>query len=164
MPGEREHETLRASVRSALTADLGRAELRLTGITFAATEAARAWTMPPRRVSWDWVSLIKRRRSGHFEVALWWEAQLCGLAYGKAGLGYLAMHYLEACPYPHPLKRRVLPLAVAALEAQALAQGLPETRLVDPFAEIEDRYLKRGYARVAEPDAPVYLVKRRALL
>lgn len=163
MASEAEYEALRQSVRERLQLDLRRPELQITGISFAVLQAARRWRMPPRRVSWDWTRLIKRRGGGHFEVAFWWNATLCGLAYGKAGPGWLSINYLEGCPLPHPLKRRILPLAVAALEAQALAQNLPETRLVDPFEEIVDRYLTHGYARVAPAGLPVYLFKRRPI-
>lgn len=163
MASEAEHEALRQSVRERLQLDLRRPELRITGISFEALQATRRWRMPPRRVSWDWTRVVKRRGGGHFEIAFWWDGVLCGLAYGKAGADWLAINYLEGCPEPHSLKGRILPLAVAALEAQALAQNLPETRLIDPFEEVEDRYSARGYARVAPPGLPVYLFKRRLI-
>jgi hypothetical protein len=161
LASEAEYEALRRSVRDRLQLDLRRPDLRITGITSAVIQATRLWRMPPRRVSWDWTRLVKRRGKGHFEVAFWWGPSLCGLAFGKVGPDWLAIHYLEGCPEPHPLKGQILPLAVAALEAQALAQSIPGTRLVDPFVEIEDRYIERGYARVAPPGLPVYLFKRR---
>lgn len=163
MPTEAEYEAIRCLVRERLQIDLRRPEIRLTSIGFAALRATRQWRMPPRRVSWDWTKLVKRRGGGHFEIAVWWDETLCGLAYGKSGSSWLSMNYLEGCPFPHPLKGRIIPIAVTALEAQALALGVSETRLIDPFIELQDRYMARGYVRVAERGVPLYLSRRRPI-
>ncbi len=61
----------------------------------------------------------------------------------------------------HPLRGRVIPIALAVLEAQVLAADAAEARLLAPFPELVPLYEARGYRRVADRPDLDYLRKQR---
>lgn len=72
----------------ALAAHAFIAPIRLTGIGPDAVDIAHhAWTgHPDRRCSWPWRQMIadvRRAEPSRFEVAIWSDEILCGLAIGK---------------------------------------------------------------------------------
>lgn len=78
--------------------------------------------------------------------------------------GALCLARLEGDPDPtHPLKGRVVDIAVAVLETQALILGIPETRLESPDPGLVERYRRLGYEWLVETGAPRYLRKVRTI-
>lgn len=157
MAGYAEYERVREKARDLVQLDRRTPGLRLDGITRAAALAAQRWPCPPRLVGWDWLRIVKRKAGGDLDLAIWHEETLCGLAYGRARQGWLELGYLEANPYPHPFKGKVADVAIAVLQAQALALGLPETRLRNPLDELRGHYARRGYTTLENDGVTVYL-------
>lgn len=136
-------------------------ELRLTPIDLAALNAAKPWRAA-QAVGWEWPAVIKRRRANRFDLAIWHGEILCGLAYGPADAAWVAIGFLQGSPDPtHPLRGRVIPIVLAVLEAQMLAAGADEARLLSPFPELVPLYEARGYRRVADRPDLDYLQKQR---
>ena len=132
-------------------------ELRLTPIDLAALNAAKPWRAA-QAVGWEWPAVIKRRRANRFDLAIWHGEILCGLA----DAAWIAIGFLQGTPDPaHPLRGRVIPIALAVLEAQVLAADAAEARLLSPFPELVPLYEARGYQRVADRPDLDYLRKQR---
>ncbi len=71
-----------------------------------------------------------------FDPAVWHGGALCALALGRPSPGpsHMALYDVEANPDPaHSLRGKVVPAALAALQAYAIALGKTELRLVDPL-------------------------------
>lgn len=156
-------EGLRELVRARVGDTLRRQvpELRLTPIDLAALNAAKPWRAA-QAVGWEWPAVIKRRRANRFDLAIWHGEILCGLAYGPADAAWVAIGFLQSNPDPaHPLRGRVIPIALAVLEAQMQAANAAEARLLSPFPELVPRYEARGYQRVADRPDLDYLRKQR---
>lgn len=160
-------DTLREAVRDQV---MRRAvsrfpELRITPIDLQALEAAKGWTALGRRVDWDWHRIVKRRPHGRVEAAFWYSGTLCGLTFGSTEETHVSLTRLEGSPLSeHPLKGHVTDLAIAVLEFQAFALGIPKTILPDPDPNLIGWYRSRGYEAVAEAGSIRYLVKERALI
>jgi hypothetical protein len=119
-----------------------RAELR--SIDAAALARAAQWT--DRRVGWPWHTLAAGWRRNHpnrFEVAIWQNGLLCGLALGRPAPAapHMSLYYVEADPDPaNPLRRRVTRVAVATLLQYAVLLGKTELRLTDPLPPLVPFY------------------------
>ncbi|HDN26744.1 MAG TPA: hypothetical protein ENG03_06540, partial [Thioploca sp.] len=64
----------------------------------------------PPEGGWDWRNEILRQTlPNRFEVAIWHEEILCGLAMGKPSVGssHLAIYLMEGSPLKHPLNALV---------------------------------------------------------
>ena len=126
--------------------------IRLTSIGLGALEAyQQQWEgHPNRRYSWPWpgiVSGIRRDEPSRFEVAVWSNDVLCGLAVGRTRMDYCRVDYLEASPDPdHPLKGRVAIVASGAAIAYATALRKNEVRLMNPLPTVVPHYLALGFA------------------
>ena len=125
----------------ALAASAFTMPVRLTGIGPEALDIAHYdWAVHPnRRCQWPWRKMIadfRRAEPARFEVAIWTDDILCGLAIGRTRADHCRMDYLEASPTPHPLKGRIVPIAAGAAIAYATALGKKELRLVDPLPEV----------------------------
>ena len=113
---------LRELVRATVETDLRPRfpALRLTPIDHAAFTAAKPWR-EAQQIGWEWRSVVKLK-TNRFDLAVWHGETLCGLAYGPATDDWVSIAYLQGNPdSAHPLKGCVIDIAVAALEAQALA-------------------------------------------
>jgi hypothetical protein len=102
-----------------------------------------------RRYPWPWADMVadaRRDDPARFEVAVWSEQVLCGLAFGRTRTGYCAVEYLEGSPEPdHPLKGRVTVIVSGAAVAYATALGKPQLRLIDPLEAMVPRYKALGF-------------------
>lgn len=159
-------DDLRELVRARVGADLRKhfPDLRLTSINLAALNAARPWRSA-QAVGWEWPAVVKRRRTNRFDLAIWHGEILCGLAYGPADAAWVAIGFLQGNPDPfHPLRGRVILIALAVLETQVLAADAAEARLLKPLPELVTLYEARGYRRMADRTDLDYLRKERGLL
>lgn len=118
------------------------AELR--PIDASALEAFGTWRN--RRVAWPWPDMAGDWRRNHpdrFEVAVWRNGVLCGLALGKPApsRSHLSLHYMEGDPDPgHPLQGQVTAATFAAASSYAIALPAKELHLVEPFPALVPRY------------------------
>ena len=159
-----EYEVIRDLVRTAVQNDLKRnfPDIRLTRIDFPALSGVKNWQ---NRVvgHWDWQRITKRAKRNRYDLAIWYGGRLCGLGFGPGDGDWIAINFLEGDPdKDHPLKGRIIDIAIQVLEAQAGAQGAAEMRLLQPFPELVERYKARGYDRLAEQPDVDYLAKKRA--
>jgi hypothetical protein len=148
--------------RMSVGEDLARhiPEIRLTPTRYAGVALSRMWLGPTRLASWDWARVTKRPSGTRFDLAIWHDTRLCGLAAGPAGEAWIGMEYLEACPSPHPLRGMITGIALAVLETQAAALNLSEARLLGAEPVLVKGYEARGYITVAKPSGLVYLSKK----
>jgi hypothetical protein len=113
-----------------------------------------------RRYAWPWAGIvagIRRDEPSRFEVAVWSNDVLCGLAIGRTRMDYCRVDYLEASPNPdHPLKGRVAVVAAGAAIAYATTLGKNEVRLMNPLPAVVPHYLALGFALANPTDATQY--------
>ncbi len=134
----RYRELRRVAFRAAETDLLAAGiEANLHGIDAEALGAFANWS--DRRVSWPWQDMAAEWRRDvpeRFELAVWRDGILCGLALGRPSRGpsHIALYYVEGNTDPaHPLRRKLVSATLAALRAYAIALGKAELRLVDPL-------------------------------
>jgi hypothetical protein len=102
----------------------------------------------------------RRSEPSRFELALWSDETLCGLAVGKVRLGYCGVNFLEGSPIPgHPLKGLVIPAVLTCLTAYAKALGKREIRIFDPLPEMMSRYEALGFVLATLKDKSRYVGK-----
>ena len=161
-----EYETARASAlrkASELVAELGLpVPARFTVIDHQALAAwSEQWPFPRPTGAppgWNWAEerAAMQNTISRFEVALWSDRTLCGLAIGKPSSGdsHLAVRLIEGNPDPaHPLKGQVLrPLLIAA-EVYALALQKRELHVDKPLPAVVPLYAALGFeiAREGKP-------------
>lgn len=139
--------------------------VRFRTITGVALDAWRLhWARhPARQVAWPWDVMVpahRRRHPTRFELAVWSGDALCGLAIGRAGVTHCSLEYLEGSPIPdHPLRRQVIPAALATLLAYATVLGKSEMRLVEPLDALVPAYEARGFMLVEPPGERRYCVR-----
>lgn len=100
---------------------------------------------PTRKVSWPWDRLIwdRPKEPSRFELAVWADERLCGLALGRTSpsRSHCSLHFVEGAPDAlHPLKGRVLAAVLTALDQYCLAIGAREMRVVEPFEALLPLY------------------------
>jgi hypothetical protein len=127
---------------SALAAVGVDADLR--PINAAALAAVGQWTS--RRVAWPWHVMAADWRRNHpdrFEVAVWRDGVLCGLALGRPApaAAHLSLYYIERNPDPkNPLRGKVTRIVIDALSAYGIVLGKTEMRLIDPLPALVPFY------------------------
>lgn len=127
--------------------------VRLTQINEDALEAFEEhWLYHPhRRVEWDWREQVEswENRPSHFEVAIWCNSYLSGLAIGKVSDGklVLSIYLLEGSPVnTHPLKGLVRFCVVEAAEAYGTILGCDELHLRQPVDGALPLYFDMGFS------------------
>ncbi len=126
--------------------------VQLTPIDDTALEAFEEHWLhhPHRRYEWDWREEVEswENRPSHFEVAIWCNSYLSGLAVGKVSNGrfVLSVYLLEGSPVDtHPLKGLVRFCAVEAAEAYATILGCEELHLRRPVDGALPLYFDMGF-------------------
>ncbi len=143
---EGRYREIRRAVYRATEAELLAVGLvaELRGIDATATAAFTGWAS--RRVTWPWPDMVaewRRNFPERFDLAVWQAGILCGLALGRPSTSpsHVALYYVGGNPDPaHPLRRKVVPTVLAALQAYAIALGKAELRLVDPMPGLASYY------------------------
>jgi hypothetical protein len=143
---ENRYRALRRLAFQEAEATLGSAGIKadLRTIDATALEAFAEWRN--RLVGWPWADMVPDWRRGYpdrFDLAVWSDDTLCGLALGRPSPGpsHLALYYMEgAPPRHHPLKGRVMTVVLTALRAYAIVLSKKELRLVEPFPELIPTY------------------------
>lgn len=107
---------------------------------------------------WDWEEHARgfRRDPIAFTLALWYDKQLCALAAGRASerrasgeRAAVSIHYVQSAPTrAHPLKRKVVPITVAAAEWYGRLIGASYVRIISPLEGALPIYLEAGFTVV----------------
>ncbi len=156
------------SLFRALRPDLIGTPLRLTTIDAWALHAWEQQWKPNFRGGdggWDW----RRERFGYdntparFEIAVWSENMLCGLAIGKPSKAstFLAVNLLEGSPVSdYPLKGAIRFCVVETAIAYAEQLECQELRLIRPLVGALPLYLDMGFSLAPPADRPPYCFLR----
>ena len=116
---------------------------------------------------WNWPHLFAEhpRRAAVLPLAIWYGSDLCGLALGHASRHRAAgvrhtvtLTYAERRPEPPevPLRKLVIPLAVAVARNYGLALGATRLRLRYPDRNLLWYYELLGFKVAWEDGKPVY--------
>lgn len=140
----------------------------LTGLTFIDQNALLAWEtqwlphMPPGQPwsDWDWAAAMGMRRPKYrrrFDMAIWSQDRLCGLAYGAPSLRRrnLTIRVLQGSPVAdHPLKGKILAIVIEVSAMYGTALGSEELRFAKPLQGMIPRYERLGF-KLATPSKGV---------
>jgi len=132
----------------------------------AALVAAEQWT--GRRMLWPWRVLASDWRRNHpsrFEVAVWRDRRLCGLALGRPAPSatHVSLYYIERDPDPaNPLRGDFAAVVVAALASYGIVLGKTEMRLVNPLPALVPYYCSAamGFTLLTPAHGEPYCVRR----
>ncbi|KHD04971.1 hypothetical protein PN36_23660 [Candidatus Thiomargarita nelsonii] len=97
---------------------------------------------------WDWQEKrtnVKRTTPERFEVAIWHNEILCGLALGKPskGTSHNAIYLMEGSPIKHPLNALITRIVMEVGIVYANDLGKKHLMLVDPLEKMIKVYTKR---------------------
>jgi hypothetical protein len=148
---EARYRALRDAVFRAAGADLAAAGMpaELRAIDRSALVAAGEWS--DRRVAWPWDVMAADWRRNHpdrFELAVWRDGVLCGLALGHPApsAAHVSLRYIERNPSSaNPLRGQVTRIVIDALGAYGVVLGKTEMRLVDPFPALVPFYCSPAF-------------------
>ncbi len=145
-------EKARISATEALPVEL-KNQVRFDKIDFKALVQAKAWESSPlRQLDWDWTGeydLYSFTNPKRFELSIWHRHELCALSMWRPTWNgsRLRLDSIEAAPNNHPLRSKVLPLTVLALEEYAEQIGAHEIRIMEPVNErVRAYYVSMGFA------------------
>jgi len=178
LDAERRYELLRQESRiqaqSILPSKL-KDSVKLAGISQKELVLAKLWEASPnRQVNWDWkfgYEIYRKRYPKRFELSIWNDYFLCGLAIGRPSYhgSKLRLDFAEKVPDNCPIKGHVMPLILLGAESYALSIGAEEVRLMHPLNErLVNYYNRLGYKYVeggsefgqANEKNPHYLYKK----
>jgi hypothetical protein len=143
-------------------------EAPLTDLTFIDFVALDAWecqwlpVMPDGEEwsDWNWRIAMSGRSpppSKRFELSIWSNDDLCGLAFGAPSQRRqnLTIRALQGSPVAnHPLKGKILPIVNEVASMYATTLGCQELRFSQPIPEIIPFYERLGF-RLARPQKHV---------
>jgi len=113
-----------------------------------------------RMTDWDWAEAEHRTPKG-FNVAIWHNDELCGLASGKlTGSKALRLDYLEGRPGGHPLKGQIIPLVLTCADAYRILTGSKELKLYDVWEPLVPVYKDHGF-ELAPESGRVHVMRRK---
>ncbi|BBL25337.1 hypothetical protein [Comamonas terrigena] len=157
-------ETYSAAVRQLrmTTTDSAFESLTISEIRDRAAEAyLQHWNHSLRRVRWKWLEMreqLRMKRPSYWEMAIWHKNTLCGLVLGKPSQKRTRLYIegIEGNPAQHPLKGKIIAIALIASEMYADSIGCDQVWLVEPDPLLLDTYKRAGYNLVL----PNKLLKR----
>jgi hypothetical protein len=143
-------------------AALSGVHIRLGPITDA---AARSWSATAQNPTFPWPTL-QRQFSPYidrFEVAVWGDGQVCGLAYGRPskGAGNVTIHFVERVGgVNNPLKGYIIPIVADTATAYAHLLGKEAVKVKDPVPEAVASYMAVGFVPAPSIGRVTYLERR----
>jgi hypothetical protein len=148
--------TLLAAQLTALT--------RIDAVTLEAWERQWLPEMPPGEEwsDWNWKGGMARRRPKRhkrFEVAIWSDEHLCGLALGAPSLRRrnLTIRVVQGSPLAnHPLKGKILPIVIELASMYGAALDCQELRFSNPLTGMIPVYERVGFRLVRERKGVVH--------
>ncbi|PEH90050.1 hypothetical protein CRM82_16935 [Comamonas terrigena] len=101
---------------------------------------------------------LRMKRPSYWEMAIWHKNTLCGLVLGKPSQKRTRLYIegIEGNPAQHPLKGKIIAIALIASEMYADSIGCDQVWLVEPDPLLLDTYKRAGYNLVL----PNKLLKR----
>jgi hypothetical protein len=169
----RYRDLLKETHQSALVQIASFIDAPLTDLTLIDGTALRAWreiwvpTMPEGEEwsDWDWEVEMNNWKGemARFELAIWSDDQLCGLAVGKPSRRRqcLGIHGLQGSPVEyHPLKSKIMLIVIEAAEKYAAALGCLELRFMNPLAGMVSQYEKHGFLLAKESKSVAYCYRQ----
>ncbi|MDD0967491.1 MULTISPECIES: hypothetical protein [Pseudomonas] len=126
------------------TLDLSK--VRFETIDSLALSAFECWESP--HFSWEEVIGWKAREPLALDIAIWFESELCGLCFANPNKSRQRIRIvrLEGRPREtHPLKNRVVPLSVLAIEQYARIIGSSLIEAQEPFQGAIPIYEQLGF-------------------
>ena len=102
-----------------------------------------------RQIGWKWRDVCKSYRKNHyrrFELSIWSNDILCGLALGKVSKGKLVVkiNYIEGMENS-PLSGEIVPIVVRYAELFAVYTDSSWIAIQDPLKELIPYYAKFGF-------------------
>jgi len=98
---------------------------------------------------WNWVNTIREMSNvpNRFELAIWSDNILCGLAIGKPSKGpaHNAIYRLQGSPIRHPLEGKIMTIAIKTGTEYAKALGKKNLILVEPLEHLVKIYQRHGF-------------------
>ncbi|KHD04788.1 hypothetical protein PN36_34835 [Candidatus Thiomargarita nelsonii] len=98
---------------------------------------------------WNWVNTIREMSNvpSRFELAIWSDNILCGLAIGKPSKGpaHNAIYRLQGSPIKHPLEGKIITIAIKTGTEYARALGKKHLVLVEPLEHLVKIYQRHGF-------------------
>lgn len=144
-------EQARNSALEALPVEL-KNQIRFEKIDFITLVEAKKWeSHQNRKVDWDWSdehNLYSFTNPKRFELSIWHRHELCSLSMGRPTWNgsKLRLDSVESAPHSHPLRSKILPLTVLALEEYAEQIGAHEIRIMEPVnGQVRDYYQSKGF-------------------
>lgn len=140
-------EVLAQGNRNLIERGIDTARIRYEPITQVAIDGADLWgddTLYP----WDDVHEWKQEDTRGFDVALWFDQELCGLCYASPRQSKLCIKIviLEGKPdRSHPLRGTVAALALTAIENYAVLIGCTEIEVQEPAVGAIPVYESLGF-------------------
>lgn len=145
-------------------------ELRITDIDEGALDVwGTTWhgAHPSGAGKWNWPGLVERvpRRAAVLPIAIWYGADLCGLALGRASRHRangsrhtVTLTHVERRPEPPdvPLRGQIVLIASEVGMGYGQALGARRLRLLNPDRNLLRFYQRHGFDTVWENEIPVY--------
>ncbi|KAF1033705.1 MAG: hypothetical protein GAK37_00059 [Pseudomonas sp.] len=122
------------------------AHVRFEAIDSSALDGFQTWDSPC--FSWDDVVQWKAKELMYFDVSIWLARELCGLCFANPNHSRLRMRVvrLEASSNKdHPLRGRITPLALIAVNHYASIIGSQTLEIQEPEPEAIPTYQKNGF-------------------
>lgn len=123
-------------------------KVRFEAITKEAIEATYLWGDDATLFPWEDVPAWKNKEPKGFDLALWFDQELCGLCYAAPNKSCLCIKVILMEGKPddtHPLKGWVAPLSISALDSYARMLGCREIEIQDPAPGAVDWYKDLGF-------------------
>jgi hypothetical protein len=124
-------------------------QIRFEPINDEAMEASHLWGDDATLFPWEDVHGWKQTDHRGIDIALWYDIELCGMAYASPRQSKLCIKVilLEGKPdRTHPLKGFVAPLVLDAIESYALLIGCSEIEMEEPASGAVAWYETLGFA------------------
>jgi len=98
---------------------------------------------------WNWVNTRREMSKvpNRFELAIWSDNILCGLAIGKPSKGsaHNAIYRLQGSPIKHPLEGKIITIAIKTGTEYAKALDKKHLVLVEPLEHLVKIYQRHGF-------------------
>lgn len=159
-------QTLEPELQETLGLPVSLTDITVSALTQALTWGGRyaAANMECRQPGWDWDKVLRkfRRRPRRVELAIWVADDLCGLALGRISdrCVVATIHFIEGNPGGHPLRGRVLPVAVRFLEVLAASLEVKEVSIEQPVPELIEYYKRLGFIHPTTKGRKVLRLKK----
>ncbi|KHD06785.1 hypothetical protein PN36_25575 [Candidatus Thiomargarita nelsonii] len=141
-------------------------DIMLKPIDTYALESYQKWER--RIVDWDWIGIVRkyRKNTKRFEVAIWYQNELMGLALGKPSRAktLVRINFIEGrTDRPTILRKRIVPITIKVGMNYSVLLQAKKLFIMEPFPELINYYKGQdGFIYVKGTDGkdhPSYLYR-----